>query len=98
MDLMTQPPPQFSAKTVSAIGTIIECFINDRHAFTMRAYDYHGPQMMIRAEQGSFLLQNSAVFIQGEPTSDAAENTETDGRKQGDEESPATSAGENPPS
>ena len=81
-----------------AIGTIIECFINDRHAFTMRAYDYHGPQMMIRAEQGSFLLQNSAVFIQGEPTSDAEKNTESDGRKQGDEESSATSAGENPPS
>jgi len=33
-----------------ALGTIVECFINDRYAFTMRAYDYHGPQMRVRAE------------------------------------------------
>ena len=81
-----------------AIGTIIECFVNERYAFTMRAYDYYGPQMTIRAEQGSFLLQDSAVFVQGKPTSGSAKKAETDGRKQGDEESPATSAGENPPS
>lgn len=68
-----------------AIGTIIECFINERYAFTMRAYDYYGPQMTIRAEQGGFLLRDSAVFIQGEPSPSAAKHS-------------ATSAGENPAS
>lgn len=54
-----------------AIGTIIECFINDRYAFTMRAYDFHGSQMIVRALQGAFQLQNSGVFTQGTPPSPA---------------------------
>jgi sucrose-6-phosphate hydrolase SacC (GH32 family) len=48
-----------------ALGTIVECFINERYAFTMRAYDYHGPQMLVRAERGSFQLRDSAVFVRG---------------------------------
>jgi len=56
-----------------AIGTVIECFINDRYAFTMRAYDYHGAQMIVRAEQGSFQVQDSAVFVQGGPAPAAPE-------------------------
>ena len=50
-----------------AIGTIIECFIDDRYAFTMRAYDFHGPQLIVRAEQGSFRVQDTAVFVQDGP-------------------------------
>jgi sucrose-6-phosphate hydrolase SacC (GH32 family) len=49
------------------IGTVVECFINDRYAFTMRAYDYHGPQMLVRALQGSFQLQGGAIYAQRLP-------------------------------
>jgi sucrose-6-phosphate hydrolase SacC (GH32 family) len=59
-----------------ALGTIVECFINDRYAFTMRAYDYHGPQMRVRAERGSFQFRDSAVFVRGaEAESEAGDAT-----------------------
>jgi len=48
-----------------AIGTVVECFINDRYAFTMRAYDFYGPQMLIRAVEGDFQMKDSAVYVQG---------------------------------
>lgn len=47
-----------------AIGTIVEAFINDRYAFTMRAYDFYGPQMQVRADRGTFQIQNTSITEQ----------------------------------
>jgi hypothetical protein len=50
-----------------AIGTIVECFVNDRYAFTMRAYDFYGPWMQIRAQKGTFQIQKTSVQAQDKP-------------------------------
>ena len=50
-----------------AIGTIVEAFVNDRYAFTMRAYDFYGPSMQVRAEKGTFQIQKTSVQAQDKP-------------------------------
>jgi beta-fructofuranosidase len=42
-------------------GTIIECFVNDAHAFTCRAYDYARGDLGIQADDGGLVIQEMEI-------------------------------------
>jgi hypothetical protein len=48
------------------IGSILECWVNDAHAFSLRAYDFPEGQLSFEVSQGKARIQSMTVSIAGD--------------------------------
>jgi len=59
------PIPRDQPVTIEAfvLGTVIECFVNDAHAFTMRAYDFKSGTLSVTADEGGISISKLEMCL-----------------------------------